>query len=144
MPKGFQCFLMFSILTIVRHLYPVLQSLQTLFLDRGQIEGDARVALPPLHADAGEPSPDPRRRPRHDIRRRWVVAGEAADGEEGATILVHVARGRCRPLRLQLASPRLALPVSGSGAHPRYATRRDQRGIPMAGVGGGTGCGFQS
>ena len=37
-------------------------------LHRRQIEGEARIAVPPLRADAGEPLPDPRRRPRHDLR----------------------------------------------------------------------------
>jgi hypothetical protein len=57
-----------------------------------QIEGEARVAVPPLGAHARQPLPDPRRRPRHDLRRRRVVeggrsrgalgAGEPADGDE--------------------------------------------------------------
>lgn len=33
-----------------------------------QIEGEARVAVPPLGAHARQPLPDPRRRPRHDLR----------------------------------------------------------------------------
>jgi len=37
-------------------------------LRRRQIEGEARIAVPPLRADAGEPPPDPRRRPRHHLR----------------------------------------------------------------------------
>ena len=51
-------------------------------LHRRQIEGEARIAVPPLRADAGEPLPDPRRRPRHDLRcsnstdhKRHPVAG---------------------------------------------------------------------
>jgi hypothetical protein len=39
-------------------------------LNSAQIEGEARVALPPLRADAREALPDPRRRPRHAVRCR--------------------------------------------------------------------------
>jgi hypothetical protein len=63
-----------------------------------------------------------------------VVSGEAADGEEGAAILVHVAR--CRPS----PSPSPACLVPGAPLPLRLRclpARRDQRGIPMASDPGG-------